>query len=234
MYHRLAPLFISLSLCTILLSACFGRTVTPKGVLVLKAGSEIPAASDRTDLLGKNTPAAGRINLIVDGADLKTAINTVAQLGGINISIDKDVWGDNIRARFLNVPWDLAMASLLQSHNLALKKVGSVYRVGPRDKLSLERDNNSMEGVGKENIKTNFIKLKKTPAAEVAPVVKELLLSPWGVVIPYPPANLLIIRDDDRVVTRIKDFVQKLEENQSDAKNGADDGLISLDSFDVP
>ncbi len=215
------------------LAACQSPTAAQKGVLVLKPGSDIPADAERTELLGKNAPAAGRINLIVDGADLKSALNTVAQLGGINISIDKEVWGDNIRARFLNVPWDLALASLLQSHNLALKKVGSVYRVGPRDKLSLERDNNSMEGVGKENIKTNFIKLSKTPAAEVAPVVKELLLSPWGVVIPYPPANLLIIRDDDRVVSRIKDFVQKLEENQA-SSTASDDGLLSLDSFDVP
>lgn len=188
----------------------------PKGVLVLGKDSIIPPEADRNDLLGKNAPQAGRINLIIDGADLKSALSTVAQLGGINISIDREVWGDNIRARFLNVPWDLALASLLQSHNLSLKKVGTVYRVGPRDKLSLERDNNSLEGVGKENIKTNFIQLDKTPASEVAPVVKELLLSPWGVVIPYAPANLLIVRDEDRVVARIKDFVQRLEDSQKE------------------
>lgn len=210
-------------IASILALAAFAATgcqpiATPaqKGVLVLQKDSDVPPAADRTDLLGKNAPQAGRINLVIDGADLKIALNTIAQLGGINISIDREVWGDNIRARFLNVPWDLAMASLLQSHNLSLKKVGSVYRVGPRDKLSLERDNNTMEGVAKENVKTNFIKLGNTPAAEVATVVKELLLSPWGVVIPYAPANLLIVRDEDKVVNRIKDFVQRLEDSQKD------------------
>ena len=61
-------------------------------------------------------------------------------------------------------------------------------------------------------------------------MVKELLLSPWGTVIPYASANLLIVRDEDRVVLRIKEFVERLEANQKGI-NGSRPALVFLDEI---
>lgn len=206
---------VALLALSIWLPACMLGGAAP-GVLVLDAASGPPLggapAARGGGEFNLGTPGE-RVSLVIAGADLKTTLFTIAQLGGINVSVDREVWGDNLKARFIDVPWDMALAALLQSHNLSIKKVGSVYRIGPRDKLSQEREEGVGE-VGRADVKTHFIKLAAAPASEVAPVVKELLLSPWGSVIPYAPANLLIVRDEDRVVVRIKEFVERLEQNR--------------------
>jgi|GEM_PF-2982351 len=74
------------------------------------------------------------ISLDLKDADLKDVLRTFAKLARLNIAIDPEVNG-SVTVRLHDVPWDQALAVILQINGLGYVLEGNVLRVGEPRRL---------------------------------------------------------------------------------------------------
>lgn len=75
-----------------------------------------------------------KITLIFDSANLRSILQLIGDVSGLNILASSDVTGD-ITLRLVDVPWDQALDLVLQTANLGKLQQGNVLRIMPKDKI---------------------------------------------------------------------------------------------------
>jgi type IV pilus assembly protein PilQ len=78
------------------------------------------------------------INLNVVNADVRDILNYITQEYGINFVIDKSVKNVPVTVNISDVPWNIALDSVLQSQDLGVQVNGSILRVAERQVLAAE------------------------------------------------------------------------------------------------
>lgn len=99
------------------------------GSVLIRAGGEVLEVDQRPlwTLLDEESTAAP-ISLDLVQADLHHVLRLISEVGGINIVVADDVKGQ-VTVRLVDVPWDQALAVILQTHGLAAAPVGQVVMV---------------------------------------------------------------------------------------------------------
>ncbi len=80
------------------------------------------------------------INLKVVNADIRDILNYITEQYGINFVIDNSVKQVPVTINVNEVPWNVALDSVLQSQDLAVQVNGPILRVADSKKLAGERD----------------------------------------------------------------------------------------------
>ncbi len=75
-----------------------------------------------------------KITLVFDSANLRSILQLIGDVSGLNILASSDVQGD-ITLRLVDVPWDQALDLVLQTANLGKIQQGNVLRIMPKDKI---------------------------------------------------------------------------------------------------
>lgn len=78
------------------------------------------------------------INLNVVNADIRDILNYVTEQYGINFVIDKSVGQIPVTVNVSDVPWNVALDSILQSQDLGVQVNGTILRVAQRTVLANE------------------------------------------------------------------------------------------------
>jgi len=116
----------------LLAAACMVLTISASASPRRRAAQ--PESRSAMAVAGSFT-AGETISLDLKDADLKDVLRTFAQLARLNIAIDPEVKG-SVTVRLHDVPWDQALAVILQVNGLGYVLEGNVLRVGEPRKLA--------------------------------------------------------------------------------------------------
>ncbi|HLM03402.1 MAG TPA: type IV pilus secretin PilQ, partial [Pyrinomonadaceae bacterium] len=78
------------------------------------------------------------INLNVVNADIRDILNYITEQYGVNFVIDKSVEKVPVTVNVSDVPWNIALDSILQSQDLGVQVNGPILRVAKRETLANE------------------------------------------------------------------------------------------------
>ena len=123
-----------------------GRTVSPNSAWGTGGGSNDPAS-----LLGMasgfqidsstaaSVPYSGRrISLDFVNADIHSIFRLISHVSRLNIVSGDDVSG-RVTVRMVDVPWDQALAAVLQAKGLGSQRFGNIVRVAPIETIKAEQ-----------------------------------------------------------------------------------------------
>jgi len=111
------------------------------------------------------------INLKVVNADIRDILNYITEQYGINFVIDKSVSQVPVTVNVSDVPWNLALDSILQANDLAVQVKGPILRIAESTKLAKENEINLEIQRGMLNaaaLYTEFIRLNYACAGQCA------------------------------------------------------------------
>ncbi len=80
------------------------------------------------------------ISLNVVNADIRDILNYITQQYGINFVIDKSVKAVPVTINVSNVPWNIALDSILRSQELDIQVNGPILRIAEQQSLAKERE----------------------------------------------------------------------------------------------
>ncbi len=160
--------------------------------------------------------AGEKINLEFVDEEVRTIIEVIAELSGVNLIMDKEVEGKtSIKLR--DVPWDQALLVLLRSQGLGYVKQGSVLRIAKQATLSQEAQavSNQIKSEKQAKLLSGGIKVKYIPVSyakvsELAGKLKDFT-SPEGKVAFDDRTSSLVITDYGEYIDRIADLVRALD-----------------------
>lgn len=111
------------------------------------------------------------INLKVVNADIRDILNYVTEQYGINFVIDNSVKAVPVTVNVNDVPWNLALDSILESQDLAIEVKGPILRVAEAGKLAKEyeiKNQNRANKLDSADLYTEFIRLNYACAGTCA------------------------------------------------------------------
>ena len=107
--------------------------------LVLAAAAQTVAPVQQGRMYGDSGFRGESINLNVVNADIRDILNYITQQYGINFVIDKSVKSVPVTVNVNDVPWNIALDSILQSQDLGVQVNGTILRIAERKTLADEQ-----------------------------------------------------------------------------------------------
>ena len=205
------------------------RTDLPDAVHAAKAAKVVAMARD-ADLSRPVVPVAQtteisngpqytgkRISLNLKDVDLKDFFRLIHEVSGLNIIVDPDVSG-TVTIVLDDVPWDQALALVLNNNGLGDRLEGNVLRIARMSTLTREAEEAKKLSNAKEEsapLVTVFRPLDYAKAATLAALLKTWVgggaLSSRGNVLVDNRSNTLIISDIASHIPRIESVIKKLD-----------------------
>jgi type IV pilus assembly protein PilQ len=152
------------------------------------------------------------IGLNFKDLDLKDFFRVIQEISGLNVVLDPAVKG-TVSIYLNDVPWDQALAIVLQNNGLECQLQGNVLRIATLETLKNEAEARRAQqeaqalAVPKETI-TRYLSYGQSKDA--APIVKKFL-SARGDVVADPRSNALIIEDIPATLPKVDDLIRKLD-----------------------
>jgi len=152
------------------------------------------------------------IGLNFKDLDLKDFFRVIQEISGLNVVLDPAVKG-SVSIYLNDVPWDQALAIVLQNNGLECQLQGNVLRIATLETLRTEAEARRAQqeaqalAVPKETI-TRYLSYGQSKDA--AAIVKKFL-SARGDVVADPRSNALIIEDIPSTLPKVDDLIRKLD-----------------------
>jgi type IV pilus assembly protein PilQ len=178
---------------------------TPAGTTVSVSA---PAASNCTT--GRYTGEPFGMNF--KDLDLKDFFRLIHEISGLNVVLDPSVKG-SVTIVLDDVPWDQALAIVLDNNGLACTLQGNVLRIATLDTMKTEAESRRAQqdaqalAVPKQTI-TRY--LSYGHAKDAATVVKKFL-SLRGDIVADERSNALIIEDIPSVLPKVEELIRMLD-----------------------
>ena len=185
------------------------------------AGGTIDATEQESDEAGAFGPAAigqargytgRRIDLDLKDADIHNVLRLIGDVSRRNIVVADDVSG-SVTIRLRNVPWDQALAVILQSKALGMVETGNMLRIAPLERLQKEREleieRRKME-VKLAPIETRLIPVSYAKATDLRTRVGPLLSSRGSLSVD-DRTNTLIARDVSAALDQVEELTRALD-----------------------
>jgi type IV pilus assembly protein PilQ len=156
------------------------------------------------------------IDVDYQGANIRSVIRQLADIGGVNFVIDPTVPTDLvIDLRLVQVPWDQVMEIVLKSGQLAREIDGAVVRVLTRkaqtDEAKALVDSRIAEESAPE-LQTKRLRLNYAAAVDIAKLLKDAqLVSARGSVEFEERTNMLILKDLPKNLEEVQSLVAELD-----------------------
>jgi type IV pilus assembly protein PilQ len=178
---------------------------TPAGTTVAVGG---PQSSNCTT--GRYTGEPFGMNF--KDLDLKDFFRLIHEISGLNVVLDPSVRG-TVTIVLDDVPWDQALAIVLDNNGLACTLQGNVLRIATLDTMKTEAEARRAQqeaqalAVPKQTI-TRYLSYGH---ARDAVIVIKKFLSPRGDVVADERSNALIIEDIPSVLPKVEDLIRMLD-----------------------
>jgi type IV pilus assembly protein PilQ len=138
----------------------------------------------------------GKIDVDVVNADIRNVLRLFADVGHVNLVLGDDVAG-KVTVRFLNVPWETAMRSVLSVKGLAMERTGTIVRVQKAEAFARERAARLSAYelcLATAPLQTLIIPVSYADAEEIAAIIRPTLTK-RGTVVVDARTNTLIVTD---------------------------------------
>jgi type IV pilus assembly protein PilQ len=138
------------------------------GMLALAAAAQNVQPQRQGTMYGDPGFRGEPINLNVVNADVRDILNYITEQYGINFVIDKSVKSVPVTVNVSEVPWNIALDSILRSQELGVQVNGTILRVADAKALATEGElyraqmDNQLDG---SPLYTEFIRLNYARAA---------------------------------------------------------------------
>jgi len=197
-----------------------GRTMSPSAAFGTGGGAADPSsmALDSFNYAFDNNSASNtnwsgrRINIDLVEADIHSVFRLVSHVSRLNIVAGDDVNGA-VTVRLENVPWDQALAAILQAKGLAAQRFGNIIRVAPIETIKAEQAA-ALEAKRSKDQLTPLsmlvVPLNYSTAADVAAQLKDLM-SERGEVKSDLRTNQLIVQDTEDRLARIRELLRQID-----------------------
>ena len=153
-----------------------------------------------------------RISLDFVNADIHSIFRLISHVSNLNIVTGDDVSG-RVTVRLQNVPWDQALAAVLQAKGLGSQKFGNIIRVAPIETIKSEQQS-AVEAKRAQEELTELqllvLPLNYAQASELQSQVTELLSS-RGTLQVDTRGNQLIIKETEKRLAQIRELVRHLD-----------------------
>ena len=136
------------------------------------------------------------INLDLVRADIHNVFRLIASVSGLNIVSSDDV-GGKVTVRMDRVPWDQALAAILQSRGLGAILYGNILRVAPLKTIQAEREaalQAQRASIELQDLNILTLPVNYADANDIATHIKEVI-SDRGSVTVDSRTNSLVIKD---------------------------------------
>ena len=159
-----------------------------------------------------------RISLNLKSVDLKDFFRLIHEVSGLNIIVDPDVSG-SVTAVLDDVPWDQALALVLNNNGLGDRLEGNVLRIAKTSTLMRDQQEDQKLRIASEDsapLVTVFRPVNYAKAATIAALLKTWVgggaLSRRGNVLVDERTNTLIISDIASSIPTIESVVSRLDQ----------------------
>ncbi|MCB9792616.1 MAG: type IV pilus secretin PilQ [Alphaproteobacteria bacterium] len=196
-----------------------GRTSSPSSAFGEGRGASDPAA-----LLGANgfmfdSSNAGnvsyggrRINIDLVEADIHSVFRLISHVSRLNIVAGDDVKG-SVTVRLEDVPWDQALAAILQSKGLGAQRFGNIVRIAPIETIKAEQQQAVEAMRAREELtplELLVIPLNYGHAGDLVGQI-ESLVSSRGSVQVDERSNQLIIQETEERLAQIRELIRHID-----------------------
>jgi type IV pilus assembly protein PilQ len=197
-----------------------GRTISPNAAWGTGGGSNNPAA-----LLGMaagfqidsstaaSVPYSGRrISLDFVNADIHSIFRLISHVSRLNIVSGDDVSG-RVTVRMVDVPWDQALAAVLQAKGLGSQRFGNIVRVAPIETIKAEQQA-ALEAKRAQDELADLSLLVVPLDYASAPALQsqvENLISDRGRVQLDERGNQLIVQETESRLAQIRELIRHLD-----------------------
>jgi type IV pilus assembly protein PilQ len=192
-----------------------GRAVDPQAVFGSGGGAGAPGNfSFAKDVRGASAArSTGRkMSIDLQEADIHTVFRFIADFADINIITSDDV-GGKVTVRLKDVPWDEALAAVLQAKGLGSQQLGNIIRVAPIETIKAEQQaqlESKRATADLADLQLYIAPLNYAQADELLEQVKSTL-SARGTVQVDTRGNQLIIRDSEEYVAQVRELLRSLD-----------------------
>lgn len=157
-----------------------------------------------------------RLTLNFQSIPVRAVLQILADFTGKNMVVSGAVTG-NITLRLHDVPWDEALAIILQTQGLEMHKQGDVLMIAPAAEFA-KQEQAQMQAKDQMQqlspLHTAYIQINYAKAQNLAKLIKSQkssLLSSRGKVTVDPRTNTLIVRDTDSHIAQVRKLVRILD-----------------------
>ncbi|MBE0596649.1 MAG: type IV pilus secretin PilQ [Desulfuromonadales bacterium] len=167
-----------------------------------------------------SAPAAGtaklyrgqKISLVFDNADVRSILQLIAEVSNLNIIASEEVKG-TVTLRLLDVPWDQALALVLEIKGLGMISEGNVVRVMPLERINAMDEAQLTAARSKEKLETLVTEVVNVSYTDVATVAEAAakLLTERGKITEDKRNKQIIITDIPAIFPEIRKLVRILD-----------------------
>ncbi len=153
-----------------------------------------------------------RINLDLVEADIHAVFRLISHVSRLNIVSGDDVTG-TVTVRLIDVPWDQALAVILQAKGLASQRFGNIVRVAPIETIKAEQQS-ALEAKRAAYelmpLQVLVIPLNYATAQNVAQEITSQL-SARGTVEFDQRSNQVIIQDTEEKLAQLRELIRQID-----------------------
>jgi len=152
------------------------------------------------------------IYLDAKGMDVIDAFRLIAEVSGLNI-----ITADNVKGRVTlkldNVPWDQALAIILETKNLGMVKKGNIIRIAPNEQIMAERQRDITARENAEKLKPLYLKIIPVNYGNANDIMARLrtVMSSRGKAEVDKRTNSVIIRDIQEKLDEAQGMIAALD-----------------------
>ena len=156
------------------------------------------------------------IDVNYEGANLRSVLRTLVEIGGVNLVIDPSVPNTaTVDLRLTQVPWNQVMEVVLKSQQLTSELDGNVLRVMTREAQTKELTDQASQKKASEqapDLELLKMRLNYASASEIAGLLKTAgFATERGSVEFEERTNMLIVKDTPRTIQEIQTLVTDLD-----------------------
>ncbi len=156
------------------------------------------------------------IDVNYEGANLRSVLRTLVEIGGVNLVIDPSVPNTaTVDLRLTQVPWNQVMDVVLKSQQLTSALEGNVLRVMTREAQTKELTDQATQKKASEqapDLELLKMRLNYASAGEIAELLKTAgFATDRGSVEFEERTNMLIVKDTPRTIQEIQTLVTDLD-----------------------
>lgn len=164
------------------------------------------------EALAGTPSAAQKISLVFDSADVRSILQLIGDVSGMNILASDDVKG-TITLRLIDVPWDQALDLILETSSLGKIRQGNVLRIMPKDKIR-EMAKSDLESQKQEieeaPLVSRVFQISYSSVDDMEKVIADLLTE-RGNIIADARNKQLIVKDVPSVLDEMGELITQID-----------------------
>ncbi|MBM4391506.1 MAG: type IV pilus secretin PilQ [Deltaproteobacteria bacterium] len=192
-----------------------GRTVDPQAKFGTGAGADDPSSlSFADDAPGSSSMRfkGRRMSIDLQEADIHTVFRFIADTAELNIVASDDVTG-TVTVRLKDVPWDQALAAVLQAKGMGAQRFGNIIRVAPIETIKAEQQaalEAKKASDDLEPLQIYVAPLDYADAEELSEQIKAFLTARGSVQVD-DRSNQLIIKDVEASIAQVRELLKRMD-----------------------